>query len=198
MLPSSAAPHQPGEDPHGTPMKRTTISALVATLFLSVVSGGYHPAGAEPHEAQVSLLRDKEFADKLLASIRNAHRSIVCSYYLFVVHKKNMSGQVVDELIRARRRGVDVRVILEKTRHKDRLNEENLHTAALLARGGVKVFFDSPDVVTHLKVTVIDGRYVIMGSHNLTQAALHHNNELSVVVDSPGLASEVLSYLNQL
>jgi phosphatidylserine/phosphatidylglycerophosphate/cardiolipin synthase-like enzyme len=109
-----------------------------------------------------------------------------------------VSEKVLEELVRARQRGVEVKVILEKTRQDDRLNDENLHTAALLARGGIKVFFDTPDVVTHLKVTVIDSRYVFLGSHNLTEGSLQYNNELSVLIDSPEIAGETLSYLNQL
>jgi phosphatidylserine/phosphatidylglycerophosphate/cardiolipin synthase-like enzyme len=60
------------------------------------------------------------------------------------------------------------------------------------------VSFDSPTVVTHAKVVVVDGRYVYLGSHNLTQSALRHNNELSVRIDSPELAAEVAAYLGKL
>ena len=168
-------------------------------LLCCVVSGPAWSAAAEHHEAAVTLLKDAEFSGALLNSIRNARKNIVCSYYLFVAHGKSESEKVLEELVRARQRGVEVRVILEKARNnKDRLNEENLHTAALLARGGIKVFFDTPDVVTHLKVTVIDGRYVFLGSHNLTQGALRYNNELSVLIDSPEIAGETLAYLKQL
>ena len=45
---------------------------------------------------------------------------------------------------------------------------------------------------------MIDGRYVYLGSHNLTQAALKHNNELSVLLDSPEVAAEVGAYLERL
>ena len=179
-------------------MNWISLSALIMALFLVIASGPCCPAAGEPREAMVTLLKDTDFAGALLSGIRNARKSIVCSYYLFVVHGKNQSEKVLDDLVKARRRGVDVRVILEKSRQKDRLNEENLHTASLLARSGIKVFFDTPDVVTHLKVTVIDGRYVYLGSHNLTEGALRYNNELSVLIDSPEIAGETLTYLNQL
>ena len=68
----------------------------------------------------------------------------------------------------------------------------------VLTRGGVKVYFDSPSTVTHVKAVVIDGRYVYIGSHNLTQSALRHNNELSVLIDSPEMASEITSYMGKL
>ena len=41
-------------------------------------------------------------------------------------------------------------------------------------------------------------RIVILGSHNLTQSALRHNNELSVRIDSPSLAAEVGAYQDRL
>jgi len=179
-------------------MKRCFL-VVVTTLLLLAVPALRGPAvAADSHEAQVSLLRNQEFEQALLAGIRNARKSITCSYYLFVVHDRNEPSKILDELVRARQRGVKVRVILEKPRHKDQLNEENLHSAALLARGGINVFFDSPSVGTQLKVMVIDGRFVYLGSHNLTQAALRQNNELSLYVESSGLAAEILDYLDKL
>ncbi len=62
----------------------------------------------------------------------------------------------------------------------------------------MKVFFDSSRVTSHAKLAVIDGRFVYLGSHNLTQGALAHNNELSVLVDSPEMAAEFRSYLERL
>lgn len=64
--------------------------------------------------------------------------------------------------------------------------------------GRDQIFFDDPDVVTHLKVAVIDSRYIFLGSHNMTEGSLRQNNELSVLIDSPEIAGESLSYLNQL
>ena len=94
---------------------------------------------------------------------------------------------------------MDVTVILEKGNDKnDQLNAENSATAALLAKGGVRVFFDSPHVTSHMKTAVIDNRYVYLGSHNLTQSALRRNNELSVLIDSPEMAAEIKAYLDRL
>jgi phosphatidylserine/phosphatidylglycerophosphate/cardiolipin synthase-like enzyme len=181
-----------------TDMNRTTLAALFVVLLFGSTYGSVRPAGAEPHKAAVTLLKDTRFVEALLTGIMNSRKSIVCCYHLFVIKGKNASEGVLAELVRARQRGVEVKVILEKTRQDVRLNEENLHTAALLSRGGIKVYFDNPDVVTHLKVTVIDNRYVFLGSHNLTEGSLRQNNELSVLIDSPEIAGETLSYLNQL
>lgn len=149
----------------------------------------------------MTLLKNRQYQDVLLTGIRAARTSVVGCFYLFKATDSdgNIPRRIVDELLAARRRGVDVTVILERNRKQnDDLNRNNLHTAALLSRGGVKVFFDSPRITTHAKVVVIDRRYLYLGSHNLTQSALTHNNELSVMIDSPPLAGEVLSYLQRL
>jgi phosphatidylserine/phosphatidylglycerophosphate/cardiolipin synthase-like enzyme len=134
----------------------------------------------------------------LLLGIRDARASIVCSFYLFKTGDggNNQPRRIAEELIRARKRGIKVTVILEKSgRANDNLDTDNRHTAALLAQGGISVHFDSPQITTHSKVVVIDNRFIFLGSHNLTQAALRHNKELSVRIESPGMASELLSYM---
>ena len=147
------------------------------------------------------LLKNREYGDALLEGIRAARSSIICSFYLFKItdSRNNQPRRIAEELVNAGKRGVNVTVILERDAGtKDPLGEENRHTSAFLSRGGVKVRFDSPAIVTHAKVAVIDGRFVFLGSHNLTQSALRRNNELSVRIDSPEMAAEVTAYLERL
>ena len=182
------------------PMKRVhlVIPVLVAAIF-SVVPAPLH-AGTS-HSGSVLILKNREYGEALVQGIRTARTSISCAFYLFKISgsRNSQTLMIADELIRARKRGVAVTVILEiDSGTKDRLSEENRQTADYLSRGGVKVSFDSPTVVTHAKAVVIDGRYVYLGSHNLTQSALRHNNELSVRIDSPELAAEVAAYLEKL
>jgi phosphatidylserine/phosphatidylglycerophosphate/cardiolipin synthase-like enzyme len=154
-----------------------------------------------PHATKTTLLANREFAPALLQGIREARTSIVCCYYLFKLgdSRDNLPRLLAGELIKASQRGVAVTVILEtQGKNKDRLDSDNHATAAMLSRGGVTVFFDTPAITTHTKVTVIDGRYVYLGSHNLTQGALRLNNELSLFLDSPEIAAELTSYLDRL
>jgi phosphatidylserine/phosphatidylglycerophosphate/cardiolipin synthase-like enzyme len=178
--------------------------AALSVLLLALVCAA-EPVSAGTYSARTTLLRNREFAEALLENVRAAKKSIYFSFFLFKAtdSRNNLPRQIAEELVRAKRRGVDVTVLLERQSPKrqqgqDSLNEDNRNTAALLSRGGVKVFFDSPNVTTHTKVAVIDGYRVFVGSHNLSQSALVHNNELSVMVDSPELATEVKSYLDRL
>jgi phosphatidylserine/phosphatidylglycerophosphate/cardiolipin synthase-like enzyme len=152
------------------------------------------------YTSRTTLLRNQEYSDALLLGIREARDSIICSFYLFKIGDgvNNQPRRIAEELIRAGKRGVTVTVILEKSgKDNDTLDADNRSTASLLAQGGVTVHFDSPRVTTHNKVVVIDNRHTYLGSHNLTQAALRYNNELSVRIDSSELASEILSYLER-
>ncbi|HTG81619.1 MAG TPA: phospholipase D-like domain-containing protein [Geobacteraceae bacterium] len=178
---------------------RVTILVLAAVLLLSPLN----PLSAgEAYQTRTRLLPNREYGEAFLQGIKDARKSILCTFYLFKTTGSagNPPERIAEELVRARRRGVEVTVILERDngRKGDSLTAENRHTAAFLSRGGVRVFFDSPAVVTHVKAAVIDGRYVFLGSHNLSQGALRHNNELSVLIDSPELAADVTGYMERL
>ncbi len=189
---------------NGRPGKVRGVSGrgLAAGLIVSCLIAFASPVFAGgTFASRTTLLRNQEYAEALMQGIGNARESVICSFYLFKTTdaRGNEPRRIAEELIRARKRGVAVTVILEGGGGaKDSLTADNRRTAALLARGGVKVFFDSPRTTTHNKVVVIDGRYVFIGSHNLTQSALEHNNELSVLIDSPELAAQVKAWLDLL
>jgi len=121
--------------------------------------------------------------------------------YLFKTtnSKKNYSNTIMQELISAASRGVDVEVILEKSgRKNDSLNKSNDFTAKRLRSGGVKVRFDSTGKVTHSKLVVIDRKIVFIGSHNFSHTALSKSNETSLMIESEGVARYFIDYLNRI
>lgn len=184
----------------GTGRHRQPVARLTAMLLLACVLS-CDIAAAGTFTTRTTLLRNREFSEALLQGVRSARTSIVFSYFLFKTTdaRSNLPRRIADELVRAKRRGVDVTVLLEREGgDRSTLNESNRETAAFLNRAGIKVFFDSPRTTTHTKIAIIDGRYVYLGSHNLTQSALQHNNELSVLLDSPELAAEAKAYLDRL
>ena len=157
---------------------------------------GARPIPAQGPPARPALLENSAYSQTLITRIRGAKRRIICAFYLFKVNdsRGNLPAAVAAELIRARLRGVEVTVMLERGRG---VGNENLVVAGRLLRGGVAVIFPRRrHGVTHAKAVVIDDRWVLIGSHNLTQSALLYNNELSVLLDSPELAAGVRRYLD--
>jgi len=179
----------------------TALAAFFLYILLAAVS--ISAAGAPPkpkpinQPGAVRVLADADYADTLSALISNAGQHIDLAMFLFKTNRTgdNRPAGLVRDLIAARQRGVEVRVILEYSGHDLKLNQANRETAAALKKGGVTVAFDSPGRTNHAKLAVIDRRYCLVGSHNLTQSALKHNHEFSLLLDNPPLAGEILAYM---
>lgn len=174
-----------------------------ALILLIIVLSGFiaFSEASQPSFKGTTVLEDKEYFDALLSHIDNSKDEIIVSMYVFKTSGKssNYADRIKSALIKASKRGVDVRVLLElEDERGSSLNAGNEQTARDLDRGGVKVFFDSPKQRTHVKAVVIDGRYTFIGSHNLTSSALQYNNELSLMVDSEEVAGETVRYIEKI
>lgn len=177
---------------------RILVSFGVA-LLLFLTPMGLH--GEDPSRCKVTLLRDRQFFHTLQHHLAGATDQIVMGMFLFKTsgYFSNRADIILEALIAAKKRGVDVRVLLEKTdRSHDSLDRQNMATSKKLRQHSVNVVFDSPETTTHTKVIVIDKRFVFLGSHNLTHSALFYNHELSVMIDDPDLAQDVIQYLKKL
>ena len=165
----------------------------------------FFPATSLPTRGEnaptVRLLKDSQFFHVLCDHIADATHEIVVSMFLFKTspHFSNRPNMILEDLVTAQKRGVNVRVLLEKTdRRGGSLNRDNLATSNRLRQHGVEVLFDSLDTTTHTKAIVIDRRFVFIGSHNFTHSGLSRNHELSVLIDDPDLARDVIEYLSNL
>jgi competence ComEA-like helix-hairpin-helix protein len=149
---------------------------------------------------EVRGLADGEYYETLVDLIDNAHQSIHVAMFLFKISDApdNRPATVLDRLVAARRRGVEVEVQLEDSGYEEEINSENRRVANILTKNDIQVAFDSPQTTTHVKMVVIDQRYLMVGSHNLTHAALANNHEFSLLVDNRDLAREALAYLHNL
>lgn len=176
---------------------------LIALLTLSAWLAGpgfLQASGSE--DGQVRLLEDGDYFPALMKAIDGAEREIAMSFFLFKTngYRANYPDRLAAALARAAGRGVQVRVLLERGKGTEDslVDTSNRKTAERLSREGIEVRFDSPNVTTHTKVAVIDGRHLFLGSHNLTSSALKYNHELSVYIDSPLLAGKILRYIDSL
>jgi len=179
------------------------IFRIVALVLLAANCCAFpaHASGGKSHAATLTMLPDEAFYDALSSFFKQktAYEIIAGDWSSDVCSSDLLPRALVDELVAARRRGVNVVIQLERDAPGGgSVYEQNRQTASLLGEGGVRVRFDGPKTTTHVKAMVIDGRYVYLGSHNLTQSALKFNNELSVMVDSREFAEEVTTYLDNL
>jgi phosphatidylserine/phosphatidylglycerophosphate/cardiolipin synthase-like enzyme len=148
-------------------------------------------------EPQVTLLTNESYFDALISHLTQASQEIVISMFLFAPgdHEHNRANRVKEALIDASKRGMRVQLLLDISDGEDFATGANRGVAKELIRRGIAVRFDSSARITHTKLVIIDRRYVFLGSHNFTHSALRHNNEASVLIESPKLAQQALTYL---
>lgn len=112
-------------------------------------------------------------------ALNAARKTVLVQAYSFT------SAPIAKALVEAKRRGVDVRVILDKSQRTERYTG-----ATFLADAGVPVSIDAAHKIAHNKVMVIDGQTVITGSFNFTKAAESGNAEnVLLILHAPELAS---------
>jgi cardiolipin synthase A/B len=88
----------------------------------------------------------------------------------------------VEQLVKATRRGVDVRLLLPGANNDQPLTKTAGRAAyGKMLEGGVKIFEYEPTMI-HEKSMVIDGLFAMFGSSNLDARSSEINEELDVVV----------------
>ena len=131
-------------------------------------------------------LRNRRADRVFLPLIHRAKESITVSMAYFVPE-----GQVLRELIRARRRGVKVRVIIPGQSDVPVVQAAARHLYAFLLKNKIRIYEHS-DQMLHSKVMVIDGLWTIVGSCNLDARSLRLNLEYIGVIRSRSMAAAVL------
>ncbi len=177
------------------------IFALV--LYLSPINQAEAAPGLKSPGAdcRVRILADGDYFQELMKAVGGAQREIIMAFYLFKTngYRSNYPDRLLDGLAAAARRGVKVRVILERTSDSDSsLDAANRETADRLKSRGIDVRFDPPSITTHVKMIVIDGRLTFIGSHNMTNSALKYNREVSLVIESSETADKAVRYFDSL
>ena len=161
---------------------RRLIFALAAALLLP--SSESH-AGQGPAPATVSACftpGPDSCAEMIADKIDAAHTKVrVQAYWL-------TSPTILRAIAVAKRRGLDVAAILDKTQDRHDSNRSRYTGATYLANAGVPVWIDDAPAIAHNKVLILDDRTVITGSFNFTRSADTRNAENVVVIESPTVA----------
>jgi len=112
----------------------------------------------------------------LISALNSADAEILLTNAYFVP-----DPQLVDALIRATARGVDVKLIVPSVSDSSLVfHAGRSHYETLLA-GGVKLY-ERREALLHAKTAVIDGVWVTVGSTNLDWRSFLHNQELTAVI----------------
>lgn len=146
--------------------------------FISVFSIPIIPITAP---VSVQTVFSPEEGYEIIDLIDSAQESIDVEMYVFT------SDEIADALKRAHDRGVKIKLILEKRV----ATEENPKNYNELIAYGLEVKWASKQYkLTHAKFMIVDGKRVLVGSHNFSNAAMNDNREASVIIENAKTISE--------
>jgi phospholipase D len=121
---------------------------------------------------------EEDCASFAIHAIDNAEREILVSAYGLTT-----GSGIVEALVRAKGRGVNVRLIADKTTPCGRNTG-----VPMLADAGVPIWIDDQARIAHEKAMVIDEAVVLTGSYNWTGGAAENSEDLNLI-SSPGVAA---------
>ena len=156
---------------------------LLCLGLLAALAGPAYPVDLilKDAPAQVFFSPHGGCTEALVKIIGKSEKSILVQAYSFT------SRPIAEALIRAHDRGVNVKVIADKSQEHARAT-----VVGDLKTAGVPVVFDEVHGIAHNKVMVIDDATVVTGSFNFTAAAENSNTENLLIVKDAGLAKEYI------
>jgi cardiolipin synthase len=124
----------------------------------------------------------KPFGTAVFNSLRRAQS------YIYAENPYLFDKKVLIELVQARQRGVDVRVILPRVNDLKAGGRSNLIAANYLLEHGVRVYFYPG--MSHVKALLVDG-WSCVGSGNLDHLSLRLSQEQNIATSDPAFAARL-------
>jgi phosphatidylserine/phosphatidylglycerophosphate/cardiolipin synthase-like enzyme len=149
---------------------------ILPLLFFSVQSFALNTARVD---YQVCFTPGGNCTQEIINTINKANAQILVQAYSFT------SAPIAKALVDAHKRGVDVKVILDKSQKTQRYS-----SAKFLVNQGIPTWIDYKVAIAHNKVMIIDNYIVITGSFNFTKAAQYKNAENLIILVNSDIAKK--------
>ena len=155
---------------------------VATTLWLTFSTGA---AVAAP-SIDVGFSPEGTAQQLVLRTLDDARESIRLMGYSFT------SPEVVKSLVAAKRRGVDVRVVVDEKGNRSKASQAAMN---VVVNAGIPLRTNDQYKIMHDKVIITDGQNVELGSFNYSRSAAESNSENAVVVHGvPSLAQTYLTH----
>jgi phosphatidylserine/phosphatidylglycerophosphate/cardiolipin synthase-like enzyme len=152
------------------------LSICLLLNFQSTYAVKSKPPQSTP-EIEVYFSPNGGCTDAIVNALDQAKTSVLVQAYSFT------SAPIAKAVVDAHKRGVQVKVILDKSQRTEKYS-----SADFLAHAGVPVSIDAKHKIAHNKVMIIDSETVITGSFNFTKSAEEGNAENLLIIRSTDLA----------
>ncbi len=155
-------------------MRRWLILMVCAGLSLSLAAA----PPKLPATVEVYYSPKGGCTKAIVNTLRAARQTVFVQAYSFT------SGPIVNALVAAAKRGVKVRLILDRSNLTQKSSEADEAAAA-----GLPVQIDAKHEIAHNKVMIVDGEVVITGSFNFSRNAEENNAENLLIIRSKDVAT---------
>jgi len=160
------------------------VGDLVYPTFLASTELETGPAREGDYGVRIltTLPRESEVYRAQLNAIKRAEK------YIWIQNAYFASTMVLYELVKARLRGVDVRVILPMGGNHGIMNKANVPAANTLLAYGARVFIYPG--MSHVKAGIYDG-WACLGSANFDKLSFRVNKELNLAITDPVFVNDL-------
>lgn len=169
-------------------LKSPEIARLYKKEFDEMYSGKYHNLKSKMPEKRYILSdgtvikvyfspKDKGITNGVIPLVNGAKKYIYVPAFL-ITHKP-----LTTALIKAKQRGVEVKIILDATS----VGLRNTSTKELRA-ADIPVKIENYAGKMHSKTMIIDDRYIVTGSANFSNSGENKNDENQLIIENPKLA----------
>jgi len=163
---------------------RASIFGDAANL-VAILRGKKHRA--DDHGYPVRALYTRNFDSEIYrAQVEAIRRS---QSYILIENSYFSDDLITYELAKARRRGVDVRVIMPEAGNHESLHASNQVAINTLLDNGIRVYIYPG--MTHVKAAIFDG-WACVGSANFDKLSLEVNKELNLATSDSATVNELL------
>jgi len=180
-------------------MDKRILLVFAAGLVMGVLFAEVYYYVAAPlvlSDGATAVVVDRDYFDDVSSLIKSAKERVYVvmfsmQRYTNPEHWDSSSNKLLDALVAAKTRGVEVRVII------DEWPEGNDKAFGYLDERGVAVRAMHDEGTTHDKLLIIDG-VVVVGSTNWSYYSLDKNHEANVAIRSEEIAARFKQYFDSL
>jgi len=166
-------------------MRKFTFRQLAVSGLVCLSLSSLQPAVAAP-SVQVGFSPEGSALQLVLKTIESAQQEIRLMGYSFT------SPEVVNALVRAKRRGVDVRIVLDEKGNRSKTSQAAMN---VVVNAGIPLRTNGHYAIMHDKVIIVDNHTVEAGSFNYTRSAASRNSENVLVINEvPEVAQTYLQH----